>query len=544
MPVEIDQAMDKNELLLTIVSGVQIREKEIERVRLLKVSKDLAMVRTKTDLSRVIENEMRDIFEFDQAMVLILSDDEKWLLSFLNDLVESYGHHTTRSENIPTRFRVSRKFLNRIFGKMEPDVIKVDELFKYNEGADSFFMNVESGIKELLLLALGDINKKTGLIVFFSSHENSFGTNAVNLIHHLSAQLSAALFNVKASEQITHQTRQISAYKKQLEAGNIYIRESMDICRKYDEIIGNSASLNKVADLISKVADTNSSVLIMGETGTGKELIARAIHHASSRKDRTMIKVNCATLPANLIESELFGHERGSFTGAVEKRIGKFELANNSTLFLDEIGELPLEQQVKLLRVIQEREFERVGGSGMIKANVRIVAATNRDLQQEVFLGNFRSDLFYRLNVFPILVPPLRDRIEDLPMLVAHFLAKQQKKTNKNVIGFAPDVMKELATYNWPGNIRELENLVERSVLMASHGVIREVSLPGKLPVAEILVGSGENIKSLEEIEKTHILSVLRYCNWRVKGSGGAAELLQLPTSTLNSKIKRFRLKK
>jgi transcriptional regulator with GAF, ATPase, and Fis domain len=285
-------------------------------------------------------------------------------------------------------------------------------------------------------------------------------------------------------------------------------------------------------------------VLILGETGTGKELVARAIHNASPRKDKFMIKVNCAALPANLVESELFGHEKGSFTGAVERRIGKFELANDSTLFLDEIGEMPLELQVKLLRAIQEREIERVGGKSVIKTNVRIIAATNRNLRKEVEAGKFRSDLFYRLNVFPIHLPPLRDRKEDLPMLASHFISQQTQRSGKKIANISQRALETLMRYDWPGNVRELEHLIERSVLMTTGPTIKEIPLPTDLDTGFLDLGQGSTLKTLDELERDHILVVLKKCGHKIGGPGGAAELLRLPATTLHSKIKKLGIKK
>ena len=288
----------------------------------------------------------------------------------------------------------------------------------------------------------------------------------------------------------------------------------------------------------------DSTVLLLGETGTGKELVARAIHNSSPRREKLMVKVNCAAMPPNLIESELFDHERGSFTGATDRRIGKFELANNGTLFLDEIGEMPAELQVKLLRAIQEREIERVGGKSTIKVNVRIIAATNRDLQQEVDEGRFRRDLFYRLNVFPIMLPALRERIKDIPVLVSHFLNKYSKTTGNPVKDVSSKVMKQLMAYEWPGNVRELEHLIERTLLTTNSRTIKEVHLPlnNKLELKAAL--EDEYLKTYEENERDHIIRVLNKCDGKIFGPGGAAEILQLPTSTLNSKIKKLGIKK
>jgi len=300
--------------------------------------------------------------------------------------------------------------------------------------------------------------------------------------------------------------------------------------------------MQRVYQLMSLVAQSNATVLILGETGTGKELIARGIHDSSPRKNKLMVKVNCAALPVTLIESELFGYERGAFTGAFERRIGKFELAHNGTLFLDEIGELPLEVQVKLLRVIQEREFERLGGKQSIKVNVRIIAATNRDLLSEVEAGRFRSDLYYRLNVFPISMPPLRERRDDIPFL-AHFFVNRYNKNNlSKITGISAKAMSELRAYHWPGNVRELEHMVERSVLLSNGKIINKIYLPDFKTGNDLVQIQG--ITNLASVEKQYITDILRRCGGKISGKGGAAELLQLPPSTLHSKIRKLGISK
>lgn len=292
------------------------------------------------------------------------------------------------------------------------------------------------------------------------------------------------------------------------------------------------------------VAPLETSVLILGESGTGKERIADCIHHFSPRKGKPLIKVNCAALPASLIESELFGHERGAFTGATEKRQGKFEQADGGTLFLDEIGELPFDLQVKLLRVLQEREIERIGGSATFKINVRIIAATNRNLEKEVAEGRFRIDLYYRLNVFPLLLPPLRERKDDIPVLARHFADTYSRKSGKVITGFSDKAIEDMTAYSWPGNIRELEHLIERSVLLCKGSVITELPLPKSNRVADVPISDKERVKSIDEIERDHILAVLKKCNGKISGAGGAAELLNLNVSTLNSKIKKLGIEK
>jgi formate hydrogenlyase transcriptional activator len=291
------------------------------------------------------------------------------------------------------------------------------------------------------------------------------------------------------------------------------------------------------------VAPSNSTVLLLGETGTGKELIARAIHNSSPRKDKLMIKVNCAALPANLIESELFGHEKGAFTGAIEQRIGKFELANKSTLFLDEIGEMPLETQVKLLRVIQERELERVGGKTTIKIDVRIIAATNRNLEDEIKAGRFRSDLYYRLNVFPIYLPPLRNRIEDIEPLANFFLVRYSKNSGRKINSISAKVMKQLRSYAWPGNVRELEHLIERTVLLSRENTLNEIQLPKSGVTVNEHSFDISNLP-LREVERTYIIETLKRCDGKIAGMGGAAEILDIPSTTLHSKLQKLRISK
>ncbi|WP_291039555.1 sigma-54-dependent Fis family transcriptional regulator, partial [Dyadobacter sp. 50-39] len=354
------------------------------------------------------------------------------------------------------------------------------------------------------------------------------------LLQGICAQISTALSNVLAHEQILR-------LKKQLEDENDYLKQQLNT--NFEGIVGIGEAMQQVYRLISLVAENNTTVLLLGETGTGKEMIARAVHQASARNGKLMIKVNCAAMPASLIESELFGHERGAFTGAVERRIGKFELANDSTLFLDEVGEMPLETQVKLLRVLQEKEMERLGGKNTIKLNVRIIAATNRDLEAEVKAGRFRSDLYYRLNVFPIKLPPLRDRREDIESLAGFFLAKFSKSIGKKTVKLSANALRQLQAYLWPGNVRELEHLIERSVILATEPIIREFFLP-KAAGAAADAQPMQSDLTLEEVERMHIIQVLRRCGGKISGIGGAAEILGIPGNTLHSKIRKLGIAK
>jgi len=312
----------------------------------------------------------------------------------------------------------------------------------------------------------------------------------------------------------------------------------------FSGIIGGSHLLLTVFDHVMQVSRSDSSVLILGESGTGKEKIAERIHALSNRKDKPFVRINCAALPTTLIDSELFGHEKGSFTGAYDKKIGKFEQAHGGTIFLDEIGELPLESQSKLLRVLQEKEIERIGGRVTIKTDVRIIAATNRNLEKEVAEGRFRLDLFYRINVFPIVMPPLRERREDIPDLASHFLNIYARKTGKIVRGIAPQVVENMKNYHWPGNIRELENLIERNVLLTRDDMINSMVLPTQLEQNYSGFATEAKATTMSEGERAHIIAALKKCKGKIWGEGGAASLLSIPPTTLNSKMKKLGIRK
>jgi PAS domain S-box-containing protein len=333
---------------------------------------------------------------------------------------------------------------------------------------------------------------------------------------------------------LTKAHEELSQLKNQLEAENVYLQSELQQDQAFGEIVGQSDAIKHVHFKISQVAASDLTVLIMGETGTGKELVARAVHGASNRKDRPLIKVNCGALSTSLIESELFGHEKGAFTGAGARKLGRFELANGGTIFLDEIGELPLELQVKLLRVIQEGELERVGGTKTIKIDVRIIAATNRHLKQEVDKGTFREDLWYRLNVFPITAPPLRQRKEDIPLLVEHFVQISAKKFGKTLTALPAGTMQSLQAHTWPGNVRELANLIERSVIHCQGNVLQIVDR------FEQTLDEPALVKSLDDVEKDHIISVLERTGWRIEGTSGAAYLLGLKPSTLRARMAKL----
>jgi transcriptional regulator with GAF, ATPase, and Fis domain len=344
-----------------------------------------------------------------------------------------------------------------------------------------------------------------------------------------------ALAHQRAETLLKQSYEEIQALRERLQAETDYLRDEVKLSHRFADIVGQSEAIRRVLALVQQVAPTDSPVLIQGETGTGKELVAQAIHNLSGRNGRVLVKVNCASLPATLIESELFGREKGAYTGALTKQIGRFELANDSTIFLDEIGELPPEMQAKLLRVLQSGEFERLGSPKTIRVNVRVIAATNRDLLQEVRQGRFRQDLYYRLNVFPIVVPPLRERREDIPQLVWAILDELQKRMGKRIQAVPKRVMESLVRYAWPGNVRELRNILEHGVL-ASSGDTLVIELPTDNP------GEVTGSLTLEEVEKRHIQLVLERTSGRIKGAGGAAEILGLNPSTLYTRMEKLGL--
>jgi len=342
--------------------------------------------------------------------------------------------------------------------------------------------------------------------------------------------------------------REVERYRDRLELENAYLQEAIAEERGFEGIVGESPALRAVLRKVQQVAPVETTVLLTGETGTGKELIARALHQGSPRRDRPLIKINCGAIPQGVVESELFGHERGAFTGALQRRIGRFELADKGTLFMDEVGELPLDTQVKLLRVLQEQEFERVGSHHTQRVDVRLVAATNRDLGQEVTEQRFRADLFYRLNVFPIRVPPLRERPSDIPLLVRHFLAQFQRKLAKPLKAVTAESMARLERYSWPGNIRELQNVLERACVLSPGPVVEileelQVASPSE-PAAGPMIARQAGIVTLEENERIHIRQALAASGGRIHGPDGAAALLGINPSTLRSRMKKLGIAK
>ena len=417
----------------------------------------------------------------------------------------------------------------------------------------------DDGIQTICCIPLVTQGRTFGTLNVASRRVEAFPSQEVALLQQVGAQIAIAVENALAFKEI-------DALKDKLAEEKLYLEEEIRSEFNFEEIIGDAPPLKRVLAQVEVVAPTDTAVLILGETGTGKELIARAIHNLSARRQRTFVKINCAAIPSGLLESELFGHERGAFTGALNQKIGRFELADRGTLFLDEVGDLPMELQPKLLRVLQEQEFERLGSNRTLKVDVRVVAATNQDLARQVADRTFRSDLYYRLNVFPIQLPALRERPEDVPLLVRYFVQKFSSRLNKTVEYVPAEAMNALSAYSWPGNIRELENFIERAVLLS----------PGKelrVPVSELLADSNsppavaassargpENanasgsapssasssavVPTLEQAERAHILRALQQTGWRIGGPKGAAVLLDMKRTTLQARMRKLKIRR
>jgi formate hydrogenlyase transcriptional activator len=500
------------------------RELQHERDRLkllLEVNNAVVSNLELRDVLRAITASVRRVMQCDVVAVDLPDADTGQLRVYALDFPESKGFLKEESL-VPTE------------GTPPGDVFRSGKPLVLNMKAPGLAESCvifREGIKSGCLLPLNGRDGVLGVLGLGSRRPDAFGQDHVDFLTQVANQVAIAMDNALAYGQIAD-------LKDKLAQEKLYLEDEIRTEMNFDEIIGNSPALRRVLQQVETVAPTDSAVLILGETGTGKELIARAIHNLSRRKDRTFVKLNCAAIPTGLLESELFGHEKGSFTGAIAQRIGRFELANQGTIFLDEIAEIPLELQPKLLRVLQEREFERLGGTRTLRSDSRLVAATNRDLAVMVEEQKFRADLFYRVNVFPVRVPSLRERSEDIPLLVRHFAQQFARRNHKRIETIPSEAMDWLVRYHWPGNVRELQNVIERAVILSTGTVLKVPLSDLKAPTAPPPLTAKRD--TLQEAQRKHILTVLEETKWVVGGANGAAARLGMNRSTLQFRMQKL----
>ncbi len=498
-------------------------ERSSERLRLvLEVGSAVLANLDLEELLRAISANVRRVLRCDVASVVLLDADGSRARLHVLDFPEGRGFVKEGAE-IPVR----RAEIDELLLSGRPRELEVDR-----EGSPGSEAARAEGIRHGWTFPLVSRGRALGFFTVGRRDEARFDAGEVDLLALVAGQVATALDNALAYHEI-------AGLKDQLAREKLYLEDEIRSEMSFDEIVGRSEALRRVLRQVETVAPTDSTVLIHGETGSGKELVARAIHERSARAGRTFVKLNCAAIPSGLLESELFGHQKGAYTGAISDRVGRFELASGGTVFLDEIGEVPLELQPKLLRILQEREFERLGSSRTLRTDARLIAATNRDLEAMVEGGTFRADLFYRLNVFPIHVPPLRERPEDIPLLVRHFVQQLGRKTKKKVETIPSETMSALLRYDWPGNIRELQNLLERALILST-GPVLQVPLDG----LKSRSGAPPAVatRTLREAEREHVLAVLESTGWVLGGPNGAAARLGLNRSTLQFRLKRLGL--
>jgi formate hydrogenlyase transcriptional activator len=501
------------------------------------------------ELLRAIAANIREVMQGDAVAVSLSEQASGKTRLYALDFPEGKGF--IREEETLTASGVGK----RVLETLKPAVF--DELNPEDVPPEIYDKVVKEGFKCTCLIPLVNRGRALGILTIARTTESSFTREDVEFLTQAAGQIAVAIENALAYHEI-------SELKDKLAQEKLYLEEEIRSEMNFENIVGNSAALNHVLELVETVAPSDSTVLLLGETGTGKELIARAIHDRSRRKDRTFVKLNCAAIPTGLLESELFGHEKGAFTGAISQKVGRMELADQGTLFLDEVGDIPIEIQPKLLRALQEREFERLGSTHTRKVNIRLIAATNRDLEKMIADKEFRNDLYYRLNVFPIRIPPLRERKEDIPRLVSYFVQKFAKQMQKKIDTISPAVMKGLTTWSWPGNIRELENFIERTVIVtrgksleAPLAELRKLNLPQTGPAAAhsstqddiarivketltALNGNKSNVNERAQKQREEIVRALAESKGRVGGADGAAVRLGINRTTLLSRIKKL----
>jgi len=520
-----------------------LRKSEEQNRSLLQINNAIITNLTQEALLGSISEALHPVISFDRCAITLYQPER-----------DSFRFLAVQGELLSDYFRTGQEFSRNqtcgswVFDHQRPLVRR--DLAKEQQYPNERRLAAE-GIQSMCVVPLALHGRCIGLLSVVSQQRNRYSEEDAVLLQEVANQVALAVQNMQSYQEI-------ASLKARFEKENVYLREELRAEHNFEEIVGNSPALLKALHAVEQVAPTDSTVLLYGETGTGKELVARAIHSRSSRNGRALVSVNCSAISAGLVESELFGHVKGAFTGALERRIGRFELANGGTIFLDEIGELCLETQVKLLRVLQEHEFEPVGSSHPLRVDVRVIAATNRNLREAVQAGRFRSDLFYRLNVFPIELPPLRERRSDIPQLVAFCLSQFSKRLGKKIDGVSRESMENLVNYPWPGNIRELQNVIERAIIVSADPTLRlDRDL---MPLAAAARGMGaqktdaaedrqtdlkspQPLLTLDEVERNHILAALQHADGVVDGPKGAARILNLHPNTLRHRMDKLGIK-
>ena len=521
----------------------ELRKSDQRKCTLLEINNAIINNLTQEALFVSAYEAIRRVVSFDRAAFLLYRPETKTLKLLSMDSDTESEFFRLGKEYDLQETRISEQVL-----ESQQAVVRGDLEKEQQSPGDRRL--VAEGIQSYCVVPLVAMGNSIGTFTVWSETPNRYSEADAELLQEVANQVALAISNMKSYEEI-------AALKARLERENVYLQEEIRNVHNFEEIVGNDPALLELLRRVDQVAPTDSSVLIYGETGTGKELIARAIHDRSARKNRPLVKVNCSAISAGLVESELFGHVKGAFTGAFERRIGRFELADGGKIFLDEVGELPLETQVKLLRVLQEREFEPVGSNRSVHVDVRIIAATNRNLQESISAGSFRSDLYYRLNVFPLEVPPLRERRSDIPQLAMYFLSRYSRNLGKKMEGLSAAGTERLIRYSWPGNIRELQNVIERALILSPGPILElesdlvSVSASETLhdparEVAEVAqpTGPSPGLKTLEEVERAHISAVLQQTHGVIEGANGAAKTLGMHPNTLRHRMEKLGIKR
>ena len=522
-----------------------LRKNEARLRTLLEINNAIIINLTQEALLHAVSESLNRVVPFDRASLALYVPEKQTFRLLAMESKFEWDHL-----RVGVEYKRGEGILTWVFDNQQP-VLRRD-LEKEQEYPNDR-RHLADSIYSYCVVPLIIRGESIGTLNLGSRTKNQYSEADLEFLQEVANQVAPAVENMQSYQEI-------AALKAKLEKENVYLREEIRTEHNFEEIVGNSPALLAALRKVEQVAPTDSTVLICGETGTGKELIARAIHNRSARKDRPLVKVNCSAISAGLVESELFGHVKGAFTGALDRRSGRFELADGGTFFLDEVGELPLETQVKLLRVLQEREFEPVGSSQPVRVNVRVIAATNRNLEEAIKTGRFRDDLFYRLNVFPVEVPPLRERRSDISKLATFFAFQCSKKLGKNIEGISQDTMDRISGYSWPGNVRELQNVIERAVILCQEPILElnpdlapipthEVMprAPKRLSEAEPAAYSSSappTLSTLREVERGHILAVLKQTGGVIEGPKGAARILNVNPNTLRHRISKLGIKR